>query len=231
MTRHRRHLLALALGAASVIALSACATPPATPAAADAPPGHSLGSLSPAPPEGEVIAQATVMDVDGTVELCLGAVAESYPPQCSGVPIANWSWDGVDGSETSGKATWGTYAVQGTYDGEKFTVTKPPIMLALYDPMPFPDPTGGKAGAGDDATLTGIQDELPGILGDGYLASSPENGWLLVDVVWDDGTWQDAANADYGTGVVAIRSALHPVGEQVGPSGQSSTGAAPGNRT
>ncbi|WP_127474882.1 hypothetical protein [Microbacterium sulfonylureivorans] len=213
MTRHRRHLL-VALGAASVLALAGCATPagsgtPSNPA--DAPPGASLGSLWPAPPEGDVLAQGTVMDVGGDVELCLGAVAESYPPQCSGIPITNWTWEGIQGSETSGDVIWGSYAVQGTYDGEEFTVTQPPIMLALYDPMPFEDPTGGEAGAGDEDALLEIQEELPDILGEAYLGSYPDNGWLWVDVVWDDGTWQDAADDDYGDDTVIIRSALHPV--------------------
>jgi hypothetical protein len=211
MSRQRRHLLVLAVAAASVISLAGCATPAATPAASDAPPGESLGSLWPAPPEGEVVAQGTVMDIAGAPELCLGAIAESYPPQCSGVPIANWSWEGVDGSETSGEVTWGAYAVQGTYDGTDFTVTQPPIMLALYDPMALPDPTGGKPGAGAEADLLRIQESLPKRLGDAYLSSSPENGWLWVDVVWDDGTWQDAADADFGEDVVVIRSAMRPV--------------------
>jgi hypothetical protein len=213
MTRHRRHLL-VALGAASVLALAGCATPAgpgATGSSPDAPPGASLGSLWPAPPEGEVIAQGTVMDVGGDAELCLGAVAESYPPQCSGVPITNWTWDGIEGSETSGDTTWGSYAVQGTYDGEEFTVTQPPIMLALYDPMMPEDPTGGEPGAGDEDTLLAIQEDLPEALDEAYLSSYPENGWLWVDVVWDDGTWQNAADADYGDDVVIIRSAFRPV--------------------
>lgn len=215
MTRHRRHHL-VALAAASVLALSGCATPSGADSpggAADAPPGASLGSLWPAPPEGEVVAQGTVMDVDGDVQLCLGAVAESYPPQCGGVPIVDWTWEGVDGSETSGSTTWGAYAVQGTYDGEEFTVTQPPIMLALYDPMMPEDPTGGEAGAGDEATLLEIQEDLPDALDEAYLGSYPENGWLWVDVVWDDGTWQEAANADYGDDTVIIRSAFRPVGD------------------
>ncbi len=94
------------------------------------------------------MAVGTVMDIGGDVELCLGPVAESYPPQCSGIPIANWSWDGVEGSESSGDVTWGAYAVQGTYDGDQYTVSAPPIMLALYDPMAFPDPTNDSAGSG-----------------------------------------------------------------------------------
>ncbi len=150
----------------------------------------------------------TVMDVGGSVELCLGPVAESYPPQCSGLPVQGWTWDGVEGSESSGDTTWGAYAVQGTYDGESFTVTRPPIMLALYDPMMIEDPTGGVPGTADEATLLRIQEELPAALGSSYLSSSPQDGRLWVDVVWDDGTWQRAADDDFGADVVVIRSAL-----------------------
>lgn len=151
------------------------------------------------------------MDVGGNAQLCLGAVAESYPPQCSGIPLSNWTWEGVDGAENAGGTTWGAYAVQGTYDGEEFTVTEPPIMLALYDPMMAEDPTGGEAGEGEEPELLAIQEELPDALHEAYLGSSPENGWLLVDVVWDDGTWQRAADEDYGDDTVIIRSALRPV--------------------
>ncbi len=212
--RHRRRHLVPALVAASVLALSACATPVgsgAPPSAADAPPGASLGSLWPGPPDGEVLAQGTVIDVAGEVELCLGAIMESYPPQCSGIPVTNWTWEGIDGWETSGDVTWGAYAVQGSYDGEAFSVTQPPIMLALYDPMVIEDPTGDQPGAGDEATLLEIQEELPDILGEAYLGSYPDNGRLRVDVIWDDGTWQDAADDDYGDDVVIIIPALRPI--------------------
>lgn len=186
------------------LAVTACATP----SASDAAPGASLESLSPAPPEGEVVGVGTVMDVAGAVELCLGPVAESYPPQCSGVPLEGWTWNAVDGAETSGETTWGAYAVQGTYDGETMSVTQPPVMLALYDPMMIEDPTGGEPGSTDEATLLGIQEELPSALGDAYLGSTPQDRRLWVDVVWDDGTWQRAADDDYGADVVVIRSAL-----------------------
>lgn len=168
----------------------------------------AFGEMYPAPPEGEVVAQGTVMDVAGEAELCLGAVAESYPPQCSGIPLEGWAWDGVEGSETSGDVTWGAYAVQGTYDGDSFTSTVPPIMLALYDPMPLPDPTNGEPGEGEAAELLALQEELPDRLGDQYLSSYPENGYLWVDVVWDDGTLQDAADAEFGENVVVVRSAM-----------------------
>ena len=215
MTRHRRPLL-VTLGAASVLALAGCATPAGSTApssAGDAPVGASLGSLWPAPPEGDVIAQGTVMDVGGEAELCLGPIAESYPPQCSGIPIPDWTPEGVEGSESSGDTTWGAYAVQGTYDGEEFTLSQPPIMLALYDPMPFPDPTGGEPGKGEEAELVALQDELDDRLGDSYLSSSVENGYLWVDVVWDDGTLQNAADGEFGDDMVVVRSAIRELEE------------------
>ncbi|MDJ1115316.1 hypothetical protein [Microbacterium dauci] len=208
-----RHLAA-GLVAGAALLLASCATPADAGAPGAAPstsPEPSLGVVFPGPPTGEVVAQGTVMDTPDGIELCLGAVAESYPPQCSGIPLEDWSWEGVDGSESSGDVTWGSYAVQGTYDGTTFAVTQAPIMLALYDPIMREDPTGGEPGAGDEADLLDLQEQLPDLLGETYLASYPENGWLWVDVVWDDGTWQDAADADFGADTVIIRSAITPL--------------------
>ena len=80
---------------------------------------------------GEVLAVGTILDHAGEVELCLGPVAESYPPQCDGLPMADWTWEGVDGFETSGDVTWGAYAVRGTYDGAAFTTVGVAVSGAL----------------------------------------------------------------------------------------------------
>jgi hypothetical protein len=124
----------------------------------------------------------------------------------------NWSWDGVDGSESSGDVRWGAYAVQGMYDGSSFTVTQPPVLLALYDPMAPEDPFGGAPGDTDEATLLEIQEQLPKRLGTAYLSSWPADGRLWVQVLWDDGTWQEAADGEFGEGVVVIQPALRAVG-------------------
>lgn len=206
----RRSTAGILLGA--VLVLSACATPAAPGAAPDAPVGASLGSLMPGPPSADVLGQGTVLD-DGTgAQLCLGPVMESFPPQCRGIPLVGWDWDGLDGVEKQSRVTWGAYAVQGAYDGDTLTVTEPPILLALYDPMPVEDAAPDAAGTATAAELTAIQDALPGILGPDYLSSAPVDGRLTVDVVWDDGTWQRAADDDYGRGTVLIRSALREVG-------------------
>jgi hypothetical protein len=210
MTTSFRPAAALLLGVASVLVLSACASAADSPGGSESPP---FGTILPGLPSGEVRAQGTVLDEGGSAELCLGPVAESYPPQCSGIPITNWTWDGVEGSESSAQVTWGAYALQGEYDGEAFSVTQPPIMLALYDPMAFPDPTEGRAGAGTQEQLEEIQEQMPDLLEDAYLSSYPENGFLWVDVVWDDGTLQEAADQEYGEDVVVIRSALREVEE------------------
>ncbi|GAA1846854.1 hypothetical protein ACFQZV_09185 [Microbacterium koreense] len=203
-----RSRLRLSVVAAGILALgvAGCATP-----SPDAP-GGLPSSTVPAPPIGEVIGQGTVLDDGEGAELCLGAVMASNPPQCSGIPLVDWSWDAVDGEETASGTTWGTYAVQGTYDGRSFTVTRTPIMLALYDPMAPADPTGGRPGAGTEAQLQEIQDEVPALFGDAALSSYADDGWLWIDVVWDDGTWQDAMDAAYGDDVVIVRSALQPAG-------------------
>lgn len=201
-----------------LLTLSACAAVPDAPpsASSDAPTGHSASAWEPAAPQGEVVGTGTVMDVDGSVEFCLGPIAESYPPQCAGIPLDGWSWDRVDGAESSDSIRWGAYALTGTYDGSVFTVTGEPMLLALYDPVAPDDPTGGETGTATDAELLEIQEELPARLGEKtstYLGSYPADGRLWVEVVWDDGTLQKAADDDFGEEVVIIRSALRAIEE------------------
>ncbi len=124
------------------------------------------------PPDGEVVGVGTVMDLGqgDDPQLCLGAIAESYPPQCSGIPITNWDWAPVkDTSEASGTTRWGSYAVTGTYDGETFTVTQEPVSSALYDPAaptddpfttPCPEPDGGWAVVDPDKVAFEDQDAV-----------------------------------------------------------------------
>lgn len=212
----RRPIVAVAVSTAACLALTACATSnTAGSRAGGSPDGSSaaavLGSVEPGLPAGDVVAQGTVLDDGSGAELCLGAVMESYPPQCSGIPLSGWDWAAVDGSEASNGVTWGSYAVQGTYDGTTFAVTQSPVMLALYDPMVPSDPTGGKKGAGTADELAHIQELLVDRLGDAVLGAAPADGWLWVDVVWDDGTWQDAADGEFGENRVIIRPALREV--------------------
>lgn len=214
MSTSQRRLALASASLVGLLALSACASGPGStpaPTSTSAPGGDGIESTTPALPQGRVIATGTVLDVAGDVQFCLGAVAESFPPQCAGLPVDDWTWDRVDGSETSGDVTWGTYAVQGTFDGERYAVTETPIMLALYDPIRPEDPTGGVDGAADEAELTRVQDDISERMGADALSLMSDRGYVWLEVVWDDGTIQDAADADYGDDVVIVTSALREI--------------------
>jgi hypothetical protein len=78
----------------------------------------------------------------------MGGIADSYPPQCSGLPIAEWDWTEVEGEESASGTTWGSFHLMGTYDSVAFTVLEvgayerpasdPPDFTA-----PCPEPAGG----------------------------------------------------------------------------------------
>ncbi|WP_345750304.1 hypothetical protein [Microbacterium rhizophilus] len=205
-TSRRAAATAIALLA---LALSACAAIPAAAPAAAPPP--RLGDVHPAPPKGDVLMQGMVMDKAGTeIQLCHGEMLLSNPPQCRGVPLDGWNWDAVEGEETAADSTFGSYAVTGTYDGEQLTVTADPVLLALFDPMVPEDPTGGVAGTTPDGRLERIAATIRQRMGD---AASPrvEDGYVRLEVVWDDGTYQDAADAEFGARVVIVERLMRPV--------------------
>lgn len=206
MSLPRIRAIAAAASVLSLLALSACASSPA-----GSPAPTSVALTTAEPPAGRVIGTGTVIDADGHAQLCLGAIAESYPPQCQGIPLDDWSWDGLDGTETSGTTTWGAYAVYGVFDGERLAVTDPPILLALYDPIRPEDPTGGRDGTTADADLTRVQDDLTARLGAAATLVWTERGYVWVQVPWDDGTLQDAVDAVYGDDVVIVTSAFREV--------------------
>jgi hypothetical protein len=163
-------------------------------------------------PDGEIVTRnlATVMDT-GSPELCLGAVAESYPPQCGGPPLVGWDWADHEGTyEEEGGVRWGTYVVTGTWDGSSMTPTEA-ISGALYDPaMPTETPTPAAATEYTEAELQRISDELRDLL-PGYLGSyggEGTDGHVLADVYYDDGSLQAWADETYGANVVVVSAAL-----------------------
>ncbi|WP_109473012.1 hypothetical protein [Ornithinimicrobium cavernae] len=97
-------------------------------------------------PEAEVVGLGILMHAEesGPVELCLGAVAESYPPQCGGPVLeGEFSWDEVE-AETAGGVTWtnegyyvtGHYDPSGSPDGT-ITLTRP---VRADPPEGYPQP-------------------------------------------------------------------------------------------
>lgn len=200
-------VLLAALVTTAVVTLSACAAEPAPGAVPDAL-AASVTLPVPGTTDVALVGQGTVRQ-SGTAApvLCLGPVAESYPPQCTGPEVLGWDWAQAEYSETASDVTWGTYAVFGTWNGTALTQTQPPIPLMLYSPVGSPDPRVDPANAGvsDEATLTDIQNELDT---DTVLSATIRNGYLFVSVVYDDGTIQDYVDDVYGSGVIAVQSAL-----------------------
>ncbi|MFC6287664.1 hypothetical protein ACFP3Q_14850 [Nocardioides sp. GCM10027113] len=150
---------------------------------------------------------ATVMDT-GRPELCLGAVAESWPPQCGGPPILGWTWSERDGMfERQGDIRWGDFHVTGRWDGEAFTL-EDAVPAALYDAMvPEPEPTPDPAVDLSEKELAAIAEEVGGGLAGAQGAYSMD-GHVFVDVTYDDGSLQAWCEAEYGQDVVLVTSAL-----------------------
>jgi len=98
-------------------------------------------------------AASTVLESpDHGPQLCLGVMADSYPPQCEGPDVIGWDWGAVEGEESAAGTTWGRYTVVGTWDGEALTLTEPPSPAEASDPpdrdedpfgTPCPEPDGG----------------------------------------------------------------------------------------
>lgn len=179
--------------ALSALTLSACSTEsemravdPAAhePVSSDTPSGSGA---APAPvPEGTVTTDGlvTVLDPGTGPQLCLGAIAESYPPQCSGLPLAGFDFGDVGAEEASG-VTWGSYAVTGTFDGTTFTVTES-TPAALYDPMEMP-PEDAPAAACESPATTDPALAAPEAMDATLAAASALPGlamtWLTGDTI------------------------------------------------
>ena len=144
-------------------------------------------------------------------ELCLGPIAESYPPQCGGPALVGWDWaDHEDTFEQQGDVRWGTYLVTGAWDGTSMTASEA-IPGALYDPaMPRRDTHPARRhgvlehGAGGDRRAAARP--LPGYVG--AYGGEGTDGHVLADVFYDDGSLQEWADTTYGDHVVIVTSAL-----------------------
>ena len=125
-------------------------TTPVDPRVAGEPP-----PTGPAAPDGAVTTRSPMMvldDGDGA-DLCLGAVQESLPPQCSGPDLVGWDWADHEGYyEDSGGVRWGEFVVTGTFDGTDITVTEavpatewtgPAPATEVDFSSPCPEPPGG----------------------------------------------------------------------------------------
>ena len=207
---------------AALLVLAACGTDDGTRAADPAGDPTTSGAVADMPTaipaaSGPVttLTPATVMDT-GMPELCLGAVAESYPPQCRGIPLVGWSWrDQAGHFDRISSVRWGLFAVTGSFDGTTLTV-RDAVPAALHDPGPLPaEPTRCEDLATADchgptqARIEQIQEELSAL--PGVLVIDASRYVVHAYVIHDDGSFQVWADEAYGDGIVEIGSALEPI--------------------
>ncbi|MEV0951160.1 hypothetical protein [Promicromonospora sp. NPDC050249] len=208
----------LSTGLAGVLLLTACAAqdgPAGSAPDGDQPDDTPTAAAPPAPAaSGQVTTVTTVLqEGDGPPELCLGGVAESYPPQCGGPEIAGWDWDAVE-AESAQDTTWGHYEVVGSWDGETFRLTEAAAAPAEL-PAPPEDPRLDPANAGtvepeiSESEAFDLQNEVLDYLGG--LGSRIENGYVWVPVAYDDGSIQRYADDRYGADTVAVQSVLRDI--------------------
>lgn len=154
--RTRRLTLTLVLPSLLGGVLAGCGNESSTPS--DRP--VAVGS---APNSSAVLTTRTPVTViegpDQPTELCLGGVAESYPPQCGGPELVGFDWAEHEGDfEEASGVRWGEFLVEGTYDGTRFTVSR--VVPADEAPAP-PEP-------GDDDAF-----DTP--------CPEPDGGWRVLD--------------------------------------------------
>jgi hypothetical protein len=160
--------------------------------------------------DGPVVGLGLVLDGSsgGRLGFCLGPVAESYPPQCQGLALDGWDWKQHRGEvDNAGGVRFGSFAIIGTFDGTTLTY-RSAVSGAVYDPMPWPQPTSGADSDHSQAELEAIATELNEL--PGALSTMPGDNLVVVDVVHDDGTLQEWVDATYGDGLVFVHSALAP---------------------
>jgi hypothetical protein len=234
--RHRRRIparTAPALAALLVVALAACgegsateagigpgadrtdattadATPttagPTATSAADEPAGSGAGG-------DRYVFVGTVLEDGGAApsgahgpELCVGAIMDSFPPQCGGVALAEWSWDGVPGVRSQSGTTWADMLrVVGTYDGETFTPTEAPTAADPADAagayVPDLSPACEQPTLGDPALMarehfdagTAAANARPDLAAVWVDDQGPATDWLLNVEVTGDAAGAEAA--------------------------------------
>lgn len=193
-----------------VVVVAGCAgAGPAAPAA-PVPTGPEVQAQLaelPAPgPDSPVLAISTVLEHDGGALLCLGAVAESAPPQCDGLELLGWDWAAFEHAESGGVRWAQGVAIEGTYDPEARTFTQAgePMSAAAITMPAIEVPVGSL----DDATIEAAQNDFSAVERADVLSTSGEQGTLVVEVVYDDGTVQEAIDEIYGPGIAFVISAL-----------------------
>lgn len=150
-------------------------------------------------------------------ELC-GVVAESYPPQCGGLPVTGWDWDAVAHEEAEG-VRWGSYIVTGSFDGRSLVLAEEPVPTEEVDMADHPELQYTEPEIGDPAEdlsaeeLQAIADELvaafPAYVYGGW--ADEQHGVALVDTLLVTPELEAYAAEHFPEDTVAFSAMLRPV--------------------
>ena len=161
----------------------------------------------------EVLGQGTVIETaDSAPQFCLGAIAESYPPQCSGPELIGWDWDLFDGLRDVGRCHVGRLRGVGRPTMKRASPSRMPSCSRSTTPMPdrrsVHRPGEGRHNE-RGRPASSLQERVIANAPSKFSRRTPQNGYLFVYVVHDDGSVQAWADASYRTrDVVQVRSAL-----------------------
>lgn len=170
------------------------------------PPGAVVGSAATAIPTGPTVGPRSVLTGQGVIRqldddppvLCLGPVAQSYPPQCSGPLIFGLDWTEMPDYRDVQGVRWGEARVVGTYDGQAFTLIRPPIRSRYpFEPdlamgAPEADQLCDDPFEGSEADFDGLsveasraRDDVAATLeaSQSYVSSFSTNGKSVLNVV------------------------------------------------
>ena len=172
-------------------------------------------------PADEIVYQGALTVLQGierdSAELC-GMVAESYPPQCGGLPVTGWDWSSVEHEEAEG-VRWGSYIVTGTFDGKSLVLTEDPVATADVDMEDYPNLQYEEPEIGDPAEelsaeeLQVMADELaeefPRYVYGGW--ADEQNGVALVDTLLVTPELEAYVAEHFPEDTVVFSSMLKPV--------------------
>jgi hypothetical protein len=109
---------------AALLLATACGpAAPVTVAADD--PTPSVSARADGPQEYRTVA-TVVEEPDGPPRFC-HVVEAMYPPRCGGPEIVGWDWNAVRGEESANGITWVEAELTGTWDWERFMMTRAPV--------------------------------------------------------------------------------------------------------
>lgn len=217
----------------------------------------SASAATPVDPDAELVGSGILMQTspDAPVELCVGGIAESYPPQCGGPALAGeFDWDQVTAQEQGGtRWTDDAYWAVGHLDladGPRGTLTltrplsatppdgfTPPSSPAADFPQLCADPTAdvpdvdqaartaGAGGMEDDQALGQLTSTLPG-----YVTHWVSDGGPVVNLVVDASADLEATRVairEVFTGPLCLEQRDLPSAEQVSAAQVALSGGAP----